>query len=550
MQNLPVLLLVIVLLFPSATVFLLGIGNGGGTQELAEKTAYALGTGNPPTFRVTPEDPKVGDYGVPIGFRVVVNDTDDDNLNVTWDWGDGVIETNLTPPAKTLQVVQRDHAYYPATYGEWSSENYTLNISLDDGNGNIVWDLTTVSITRPFNYSPTIIEITVSPMAPKIRVNPGDEVTIVANASDPEGDPLNWTYKFSDSVSQYDVLYDYTSGTAPGETVQSSISCTFSAVGNYTIRLNLSDAPAPYDVKPHNVSMDISLEVHANVAPGAAEVGEVISVDPNGPVVRSEVGYQLVTFNMSAYDDDGDAMTATWDFDDGTPLVIQTSPGGTASSYQFSVQRNYTDAGFSNVSVTVTDGIPGHEISRTAFVQINSTNRPPVLSVIEYNLSKGTSGMINEIINFTLVFTDPEGNPIQVVIDFGDNSSRLYFNLTDLVANNVTLTFNHSYANPGTYEVKIWYTDNKTGWFDHERLYNATPFEIKAPVAIVTHSWSWWDYTSLGLICMIPIVIVIRFAQASRRRKVIEEQGMSYDEWMLRKSLDAEESSSGKEGGP
>lgn len=546
MQNLPVLLLVIVLLFPSATVLFLGIGNGGGTQGLAERTASALGTGNPPTFKVTLEDPKVGDYGVPIGFRVVVNDTDNDNLNVTWDWGDGVIETNFTPPAKILQIVQRDHTYYPAVYGQESSENYTLNISLDDGNGNIVWDLTTVSVTRPINYSPTIIGITVSPVGSKIRVNPGDEVTIVANASDPEGDPLNWTYLVSDSVSQYDPIYNYTSGTARGEIVWSNISYTFSAVGNYTIRLNLSDAPAPYDVLPHNVSADISIEVHANVAPAP---GALLDVSPSNPVVRSEVGYVLVNFTMEAADEDGDALTALWDFDDGTPLVSQTSPGGTELLYPFIVQRNYTDAGSFNVSVTVTDGIPGHEILLTVFVQVNSTNLPPVLSVIEYNLSKGTSGMINEMVNFTLVITDPERDPIQVVVDFGDNSSRLYFNLTDFVANNVTFTFSHSYANPGTYGVMIWYTDNKTGMFDHQRLYNATPFEIKAPVVIVVESWSWWDYTSLGLLCMIPVLIVIRFARTSRRLKVLEEQGMTYDEWMLRKSMEADAPSSRKEGG-
>jgi hypothetical protein len=526
--------------------FVLDAGIGGTTQEHSERAAFALATGNPPVFRATPTDPTPGDSGVPISFRVVVQDTDDDTLNVTWDWGDGTIDTNLTPPAASLQIVQQYHTYNVSPLpGHEDFVSFTLNISLDDGNGNIVWDLTTVNINRPPDNAPTIIGMSVSHSGAKIRVNPGDEVTIVANASDPEGDPLTWTFKFNDSISVYNVVVDQTGSTAPGAVVWSNVSCAFSAVGNYAVLLNLTDAPPPYDVWPRNVSEHIDIEVFANVAP---LTGSVLSVDPGNPLVSSETGYVLVNYSIEAADADGDIINATWVFDDGSPLVSQTSPGGTDGLFTFILQRNYTDSVSFNVSVTITDGIPGHETSLSAFVQVNSTNRPPTLS-LDYNVSKGSYALKDEVINFTLVFTDPEGDPIQVIVDFGDNSSRLYFNLTGLVANNVTLTINHSYANVGVYTIKIWYTDNKTGLFDHEKLVNIT-LKIDAPIVIASNPWSWWDYTSLGLICMIPILIVIRFVQNSRRRKAIEEQGMTYDEWRLRKSIDSEESSSRKEGGP
>jgi len=534
-----------ILFFSSAAVLLLGIADGIGREGPAERAAFMLGTGNPPTFRQTPTDPQPGDPGVAIGFQIVVNDTDNDNINVTWDWGDGLIDTNSTPPAKIPQIVKQTHTYYPSPYGDWTSQNYTLNITLDDGNGNIVWDLTTVSVTRPDNLSPASPQITVAPMGSKIRVNPGDVVTIVANASDPEGDALNWTYKFNDSVSQYDVVVNHTDATAPGEVVWSNVSCTFSAVGIYTVFINVSDAPWPYDVFPHNVSEKIEINVTANVAP---ITGALISVDPSSPTVKSEVGYELVNFTLEAADQDGDDLIATWDFDDGTPLVIQTSPGGTESLRPFTVQRNYTDVGFYNVSVMVTDGIPGHEVSLTVFVQVNSTNRPPTLD-LDYNLSKGSYALRGEIINFTLVFTDPEGNPVFVMVDFGDNSTILIYTLTDFVGNNVTLTLNHSYVDIGNYSMVIWYSDNKTGLFDHNKRANIS-LEIDDAPVIVTHPWSWWDYTSLGLFCMIPVLIVARFVQMSRRRKAIEEQGMTYDEWRLMKSVDEDFSSNKKEGGP
>jgi len=534
-----------ILFFSSAIVYLMEIGNTTGRQGSTERAAFIMGTGNPPIFMLTPPDPQDGSSGVPIEFQIAVSDPDNDILNVTWDWGDGSIDTNQTPPAQSFQFVITEHTYYPGPYGDGSGQDYTLNISLDDGNGNIVWSLSTVIIARPYNYSPKSPQITVDPMGSKIRVNPGDLVTIVANSSDPEGDALNWTYKFSESGSLYDVMFNHTDATAPGEVVWNNVSCTFSAIGIYTVVVNISDAPYPYDLFPHNVSEDIEINVVANVAP---MTGSLIFVDPSSPVVRSEVGYELVNFTLQAADDDGDDLIATWDFDDGTPPVVQTSPGGTNRLRPFVVQRNYTDVGFYNVSVTVTDSVPGHEISLTVFVQVNSTNRPPTLS-LAYNLSAGSYALSGEIINFTLVFTDPEGNPVYVMVDFGDNSTILDFFLTDMVENNVTLKINHSYAKLGNYAMVIWYTDNKTGLFDHQRQVNVS-LEIDAPSAIVTHTLSWWDYTSLGLFCMIPVLVAVRFVQMSRRRKAIEEQGMTYDEWRLRKSVDEELLSSKKEGGP
>ena len=106
-QLLPVLLLSVLLLFPSAIVLLLGAENGGQTHGYPERTAFALATGSPPVFNATPNDPTSGDSGVSIRFRIVVYDADGDTLNVTWDWGDGLNDTDLTLPANTPRTVVR-----------------------------------------------------------------------------------------------------------------------------------------------------------------------------------------------------------------------------------------------------------------------------------------------------------------------------------------------------------------------------------------------------------------------------------------------------------
>jgi hypothetical protein len=295
------------------------------------------------------------------------------------------------------------------------------------------------------------------------------------------------------------------------------------------------------------VSEHVDFDVVANVKPQTGTSASIL-VDPGDPLVTSETGYVLVNYSIQAQDDDGDVLTATWDFDDGLPPVVQDSPGGSELLYQFIEQRNYTDVGTYNVSVTITDGIPGHELFLFIVVNVSSTNLPPSAS-LEFNMSKGAYALRNELLNFTLVLSDPERNPIEVIIDFGDNSSRLYFNLTDFVEDKITIRFNHSYTDKGNYSMTIWYTDNKVGLFNHSKIKNAS-VNIDEPRVIVTTSWSWWDYTSLGLLCLIPVLVVVRFVQVSRRRKIIEEKGMTYDEWKLMKSVEAEKSSKKKEGGP
>lgn len=525
----------------------LEVGHGSETHGIPEKAAFALATGIPPFFLSTPTDPTYGDAGVSIDFSILVRDPDNDPLTVTWDWGDGSVSTNVTSPALPPTIVLSNHTYNPVPIpgrGDYTVD-YTLNITLDDGNGNTVWDLTTIVVKLPRNGIPSIINILLSPSPPKVRVNPGDEVTIIANASDPEGEPLTWTFRFNNSVEEYLVVVDHTDWTAPGAVVWSNITSVFAAVGSYAIYLNVSDAPPPYDIGAHNVSQaPLDVEVVPNAPPQSLSS---ILVEPGEPVVRSEIGYVLVNYSIQAFDEDGDILSATWDFGDGSSPVVEASPGG-SGLYKFIQQQNYSDVRDFNVSVTITDGHPGHEIFLYTLVHVNSTNLPPSLS-LDYKLSKGAYAVKNELLNFTLVISDLERDPIEVIIDFGDNSSRLYFNLTDFVGNNVTIGFNHSYANLGNFSMTIWYTDNKVGLFNHYKHTNVT-IDVQAIPEVVHNIWSWWDYTSLGLVCMIPVLLVVRFIQVSHRRKIIEEEGMTYDEWKLLKSVEAEESPKNKEGGP
>lgn len=493
-----------------------------GCEPSQDEPARALQTGSAPYFVREPNNPLYANYDSNLSVFAVVRDLDNDALTVTWDWGDGNVSVTYTAPAYNNTSIRNYHYY--RTPG-WKT-NVTLTIYLDDGNGNNVSDTTTVVVTNDNNMPPAIVDL----YLPYVRVNPSVELLIVASANDTEGDALTWTFRFEMSGEVEPLVVNHTNRSAPGELVWGNITHVFDQVGRYNITLNISDVDSPYyQIWPHNISQTITVDVVENVPP---EGGQTISISPSDPVVTSELGYVVVRYSISARDLDGDVITATWDFDDGTDPVVNASTGGSTSLYTFRQYKNYTDAGVFNVSVTISDGYPGHEYTVWRVVVINSTNRPPDLVGMAYTLSGGGFAYPNETIQIRLNFSDPEGDTIQVIVDFGDNSSREYYNLTGTPGGNVTLYLNHSYARLGTYLVSIWFTDNKIGIFEHNRVANIS-ISVRVPEVVIKESWSWWDYTSLGLVLMIPVLLALRMIVIYRQRKALEQRGYTLEEWKL-----------------
>jgi hypothetical protein len=507
----------VMLILPSLAVALIGFAppcNLPSGDE--EKTAFALAN-TAPSFALTPPLYIYPTADVPFNMSIKVADANNDTVNVTWEWGDGTPNaTDLTPPALTAVWVNQTHVWSierEPGLGDYYAGPFVLNITLDDGMGGTARRQSYASVYVPPNEGP---EMELS--APE-RVDPGDAVMIVANASDPEGDPLTWTFVFNNSVTDFHTEVFHTPATAPNEEVWNNLTYVFGAEGNYTIRLNVSDALPPNQVWPHNISLTVSVRAILNLPP---EVVGVIDTDPQSLIINAILGYLNVSYSVEAFDPDGDVLHVVWDFGDGSPSVTNVSEGGTEVR-AFVQQRNYTDPGTFNISVEVSDGRPGHNISLWKEVEITSNNLPPKVVGFVFNYSENRSyALPNETIAFTLVLADPELNAIEIIVDFGDNSTLEYYNLTEFSHGNVTLVLNHSFGSAGEYQITIWYTDNKTGLFEHAKYYNVTVTVKEAPPVIHDY-WTPWDYTCLSvLICAIvlPVLWAINGIQKKRRMEM------------------------------
>jgi hypothetical protein len=450
-------------------------------------------------------------------MAIKVADSNNDTVNVTWEWGDGSPNaTDITPPASIPVWVNQTHTWSIARepgLGDYYTDAFLVNITLDDGMGGIARTLRYAYVYVPPNGIPE------TGLSAPSSVDPGDATLIVANASDPEGDPLTWTFVFNNSVTDFYAEVFHTPAGTPNEMVWNNITYVFGVEGNYTVRLNVSDALPPNQVWPHNISLTVPVQAVFNLPP---QVAGVIDTSPQSLIINGTIGYLEVNYSVEAFDPDGDVLYVVWDMGDGSPSVTNASAGGTMK-YDFVQQRNYTDPGKFNISVLISDSRPGHNISLYREVQITSNNLPPSVVNLVFGYSENRSyGLPNETISFTLALADPELNDIEIIVDFGDNSTVEYYNLTDFVRGNVSLTLNHSYGLPGEYQITIWYTDNKIGLFEHAKYYNVT-VTVKESPPIIHDYWALWDYTCLALLITALVLPVLWAIIGMQRRKRMEE---------------------------
>jgi len=476
----------------------------------------------------------------PFNFTVNVSDPDNDTLTVFWEFGDGTNATNILTGTNHNITVNQTHTYDPPVPGMIIevAYNYTLNLTVSDGWGHVVISNTTVPVIPRQNWfalaelaTDTLI---VAPLVP---------VTITANATDVEGDPLTWTFIVTDGAggtNNVSVMVYYTPQSLPHQVIWHNITYEFPYVGLFRLNLYVSDVALPFqgpDWFHNNTANALAFTVYVNRVPYV----KVINADPDNPLINTtSANYVTVVLSTDTNDEDGDILNATWDFGDGSPPEYNESAGGVMVMYHFAQVHNYTDAGAYNVTVTITDG-HGHIVVQSRLLNVTSNNRPPVVKGFDHQpYQAGDFATPNEILEFELVLTDHERDRIEVKWDFGDGSPLVYTNVTDFGSSgNVTITLTHAYTEKGNYTVTIYIDDFKKSALTHEKNYSL-PIRVWIKPPVETTAWNWWDYTSLGLVGMIPVMLGAWVVRMRLRHKLMEKQGMSYDEWKLRKQLEKE----------
>jgi len=134
-----------------------------------------------------------------------------------------------------------------------------------------------------------------------------------------------------------------------------------------------------------------------------------------------------------------------------------------------------------------------------------------------------------------VVLVDPEMDALMVTFNFGDGSDLLVVNSSDYDdEGRLTVIVNHTYMTVNEYTVIITYTDNKVGQGAHTGEYNAF-IRITIPLEQEVRIWNWWDSASLGLVFVVIAIVVVRILIVGVYRKRLDQYGMTYEEYILRR---------------
>ena len=458
-------------------------------------------------------------------MEAFVADNDTDTVTMFWDFGDGTNATNVTVATPTGVFIRQTHTWSPRIPGQGDYHTiFYMNVSLTDGLHPPVNYTAIADIATFINFPPDLQVST--PNAVFVQDKP---VIFTASATDAEGDPLTWTFNYSDGSLEV----FYTGYTDPNKLVWMNVTHVYSTLGDYTVTISLSDAVVPNQVGEHNITTPLLLTVIANRPPTLFD----IDMTPGAPIINETIGYVNVTFTVNAFDPDGDVVTLTWDLGGGE-IKTDVSSGGIDVQY-FTQFVEYSEVGNYSISLTATDGLPGHTVFQNRTANISSNNRAPEVIYFDKGPTRWRDfPQPNETVNITIIMTDHEHNALDVSIDFGDGSPLMnWTNRTDYIDGNITLLVSHKYVEKGDYVAVLVVTDNKVGGFNHTRTY-ILPLKVDAPPVIFHQTWDWWDYASLALFIMMPVLAVAGAIQNRRHRRQIEDQGMTYDEWKLKREVE------------
>ena len=145
----------------------------------------------------------------PVAVHVSASDPDNDPLTYAYSASGGTVEGN-GPDARLN------------TNG-LAEGSYTVTVKVDDGKGGSASCAADVTVAKKPNQPPTI-----SCATERSPIMPGERTGIIATASDPDGDPLTYSYSA-------------TGGQVTGDGAKAQFDSTGLAAGSYTVKCSVND---------------------------------------------------------------------------------------------------------------------------------------------------------------------------------------------------------------------------------------------------------------------------------------------------------------------
>jgi PKD repeat protein len=202
----------------------------------------------------------------------------------------------------------------------------------------------------------------------------------------------------------------------------------------------LSADPTPIEI-PHETDNGMAtIKAGSSDGGGGGDGGNIPPIaDASSSETTGYVGTPVNFDGSASYDPDGPITNFSWDFGDGK------------TGYGSIITHIYTKKGTFSVTLRVRDNA-GATDDDIVQVVISQPNIPPVAPDVD----GPQSGRKNTVLNYTVVSTDEDGDDIQYIFDWGDDTI-IY---SDFVDNGTVVTESHSWSMWGVYSVMVKAFDN------------------------------------------------------------------------------------------
>ncbi len=341
---------------------------------------------------------------------------DQPTVQYRWFYGDGTRDPTWTTSALRDHPYTKDGVYtaYLAVQQTTGADRFISSFK------------TTVTVIDTSNLPPTSVGFSSWSKNSPGYPDTGSLVYLNGSATDPEGNPLYYSWNFGDGQSALgqNVVHQFTKGPS-------------------TVTLSVDDRHL--GLTPRPVSYPGLIPVVNNTRPS-------ISVpDVTGPIPKQSSTYWATTIDP----DVNDLHTYTWVWGDGSFSVTKTPP---LANDSISTSHTYPNAGIYTMVVYADDltGLPGHNYSDSGQVLCKrGVNTAPTITAFSLN---NNVPVRFQTVTFTGTAYDTDADNMYWKWDYGDGTnSTIYVPVNN--KNPVTYTSTHSYLTSGVKVARLYVTD-------------------------------------------------------------------------------------------
>lgn len=431
--------------------------------------------------------------GLAVNCSATSADTDADQLNFTWDWGDGTYSLTTHGPSPSVAVTS-------TVLHTWSAAgDHPVTVYVDDGHGHNVSSSAVAHISWPATtpVPPCGLRLAMYP-------NPGivnNEVWINISASDANGDPLSFYIDLGDWVGTADAT---TAGGTDGQQYV-NISYTYADEGRMPIIVYVNDS---FPDGSHEISGPFDVSVLAENSPPAFTLQSHYTAFYNKTITVAPV---------TISDPDDDPLAVWYDWGDNTGLSL-----GNATYFGSHV---YKALGTFTLTVAVNDS-NGHNDTQSREFTVTDANLKPDIMTFTYEPLRAKN-YVGDRFWFNVTVRDLEGDQVDLVVSFGDGTpaASKHVELTPNTNSSVqTFMHNFSAVNDDGYTVVVSVSDG----MDH---FNMTPRQSKATIVISQKpSKGGISLAMIGaivaVVAAVALLLVFLMMRRKKRPERAEEGGM------------------------